>query len=64
MERRSREGNAVRINPKVKGIPPFLAGSRPGRLRKRRTRARDLKRQQWYSRYVMDDVGEIDGMVA
>jgi len=52
------------VTPKVKSIAPFPAGNRPGRLRKRRTRARDAKRQKWYSRYVMDDVGEMFWMVS
>lgn len=54
----------MRVTPKVKDIPSFLAGSRPGRLRKRRQRERDERRLRWLARYVADDVGEIDGMVA
>lgn len=54
----------MKVTPKVKGIPSFLAGSRPSRLHKRRTRARDAKREQWYSRYVMDDAAEMSWMVS
>lgn len=43
------------VKPKVRGIAPFLAGSRPSRLHRRRQRERDARRERWFARYVMDD---------
>lgn len=45
----------MRVQPKVRGIEPFLAGNRPSRLHKRRKREHDDRRLRWLARYVMDD---------
>ena len=37
----------MRIRPRCKDVAPFLAGSRPGRLHKRRKREHDERRLQW-----------------
>jgi len=52
------------VTPKVKGIAPFPAGNRPGRLRKRRQRQRDDRRLRWLARYLADDAAEMSGMVS
>lgn len=46
------------VRPKVKGIPAFPAGNRPGRLRKRRTRQRDERREQWLTRHAYPEMLE------
>lgn len=49
----------MRVLPRCKEIPAFLAGSRPARLHKRRKREHDDRRLRWYSRYLADDGGEM-----
>lgn len=52
------------VKPRCKGIPAFLAGSRPARLHKRRRRERDARRERWLARYLADDAAEMSWMVS
>ena len=54
----------MRIEPKSRTIEAFWAGSRPGRLRKRRQRERDSRRERWFAQRLADDVSEMFWMVA
>jgi hypothetical protein len=53
----------MKVQPKVKDIPSFLAGSRPSRLHKQRRRQRDDRRLRWLARSLADDAAEMFWMV-